>query len=327
MSKLVTIYGGSGFVGRYIARRMAKQGWRVRVAVRRPNEAMFVKPYGAVGQVEPVLCNIRDDASVAAAMVGADAVVNCVGILAETGKNGFDAVQAEGAGRIARLASEAGVARLVHVSAIGADAQAASDYARTKAEGEAAVLAAFPEAVILRPSIIFGTEDNFFNRFAGMTRMGPILPVVGASTQFQPVYVDDVARAAVAAALGEAGAGTYELGGPQTYTFRALMQTMLAEIRRRRLVLNMPFWLARIMAFGFDMMQTLSFGLITNGMLTRDQVKNLRHDNVVAPEARGFDDLDIQPVALESILPDYLWRFRPSGQYDAIKESARDLRT
>ena len=184
MSKLVTIYGGSGFVGRYIARRMAQQGWRVRVATRDPNEALFVKPYGAVGQVEPVFCNIRDDASVAAVMDGADAVVNCVGILAESGRNTFQSIQAEGAARVARLAAENGVARLVQISAIGADADADSEYAQTKAAGEAAVLAVFPSAIILRPSIIFGSEDEFFNRFAGMTRFGPILPVVGADTKF-----------------------------------------------------------------------------------------------------------------------------------------------
>ncbi|MCU0816596.1 MAG: complex I NDUFA9 subunit family protein, partial [Cypionkella sp.] len=187
MSKLVTIYGGSGFVGRYIARRLAADGWRIRVAVRRPNDAIFVRPYGVPGQVEPVLCNIRDDASVRAAMLGADAVVNCVGILNAVGKNRFDAVQAEGAGRVARIAAELGVQRLVQLSAIGADAGSDSDYARTKAKGEAAVLAAFPQAVILRPSVIFGTEDQFFNRFAAMTRFGPILPVVGANTKFQPV--------------------------------------------------------------------------------------------------------------------------------------------
>lgn len=327
MSKLVTIYGGSGFVGRYIARRMAKAGWRVRVAVRRPNEAIFVKPYGVVGQVEPVLCNIRDDASVRAVMSGADAVVNCVGILAEVGKNQFDAVQAEGAERVARLAAEEQVARLVHVSAIGADAEAESDYARTKAEGEAGVLAHMPGAVILRPSIIFGPEDQFFNRFASMSRLGPVLPVVGAETRFQPVYVDDVAKAAELALTGDVAPGIYELGGPEVASFRELMQQMLGVIHRRRLVLNVPFFAARIMAFGFDMLQAVTFGLITNGMITRDQVRNLANDNVVGDGAKGFAELGITPVTMASVLPDYLWRFRPSGQYDAIKESAKNLRT
>ncbi|MDW3181479.1 complex I NDUFA9 subunit family protein [Roseobacter sp.] len=327
MSKLVTIYGGSGFVGRYIARRMAKAGWRVRVAVRRPNEAIFVKPYGVVGQVEPVLCNIRDDASVQAVMAGADAVVNCVGILAESGKNQFDTVQAEGAERVARLAAAQGVARLVHVSAIGADADSDSDYARSKAEGEAGVLEHMPEAVILRPSIVFGAEDQFFNRFASMSRFGPVLPVVGAETKFQPVYVDDVAKAAELALTGHAPAGIYELGGPDVASFRALMQQMLEVIHRRRLVLNIPFFAARIMAFGFDMLQAVTLGLFTNSMITRDQVRNLANDNVVGEDVKTFADLGISPIAMTSVLPDYLWRFRPSGQYDAIKESAKNLRT
>lgn len=326
MAKLVTIYGGSGFVGRYIARRMAKAGWRVRVAVRRPNEAMFVRPYGVVGQVEPVLCNIRDDASVNAAMLGADAVVNCVGILVEAGKNKFDSVQAEGAERIARLAAENGVARMIHVSAIGADMNADSDYASSKGDGEAGVLRHMPDAVILRPSIVFGPEDDFFNRFASMARMSPILPVVGGDTMFQPVYVDDVAHAAEMAVTGKAVAGVYELGGPEKLSFRGLMQRMLAVIHRRRLILNMPRWIARLMAFGFDMLQAVTFGLISNGVLTRDQVKNLSKDNVVAEDAKGFADLGIKPVSMASILPDYLWRFRPSGQYDAIKDSAQNLR-
>lgn len=326
MSKLVTIYGGSGFVGRYIARRMARAGWRVRVAVRRPNEALFVKPYGVVGQVEPVLCNIRDDASVEAAMMGADAVVNCVGILAEAGKNKFDPVQAEGATRVARIAAAHGIERMVHISAIGADMEAQSEYSSTKGEGEAGVLAHMPDAVILRPSIVFGPEDDFFNRFAGMTRLSPVLPVVSGGTKFQPVYVDDVAHAAELAVLGTAEGGIYELGGPETESFRGLMQRMLAVVHRRRLILNLPTWVARIMAWGFDMLQAVTFGLVSNSMITRDQLKNLVIDNVVSEGAKGFADLGIEPVTLESVLPDYLWRFRPSGQYDAIKESAQNLR-
>lgn len=325
MSKLVTIYGGSGFVGRYIARRMAKEGWRVRVAVRNPNDALFVKPYGVVGQVEPVFCNIRDDSSVGAVMQGADAVVNCVGILDEGGKQTFETVQHEGAERIARLAAEQGVGRLVQISAIGADADSESEYARTKAAGEAGVLAHFPGAVILRPSIIFGPEDEFFNRFAGMSRFGPVLPVVGADTKFQPVYVDDVAHAAVMGVTGKAEAGIYELGGPDVSTFREWMEEMLAIIRRRRLILNMPFWIANIMAFVMKMGNILTLGLAPK-LITADQVENLKIDNVVAEGARGFADLGITPTATEAVLPEYLWRFRPSGQYDAIKESARNLR-
>ncbi|MGP1355790.1 complex I NDUFA9 subunit family protein [Roseicyclus sp.] len=326
MAKLVTIFGGSGFIGRYIARRMAKEGWRVRVAVRRPNEAIFVRPYGVVGQVEPILANVRDDDSVRAALHGADAVVNCVGILAEHGKNRFDTVQNEGAARIARLAAEEGVATLVQVSAIGADEGSDSRYAATKGLGEAAVLEHFPRAVILRPSIVFGPEDEFFNRFARMTRFGPVLPVVGADTRFQPVYVDDVARAAVKGVLGEAQPGVYELGGPEVRTFRELMQMMLRIIRRRRLIVNMPFWVAGIMGTVFDGLQAVTLGLFRNGLLTRDQVRNLRRDNVVGEGRRGLEDLGIAPVAMELVLEDYLWPYRPSGQYAAIKESADRLK-
>ena len=286
-----------------------------------------MKPYGVVGQVEPVFCNIRDDASVRSVMIGADAVVNCVGILSEVGKNRFDAVQAEGPERIARIAAAEGVRRMVHVSAIGADEASDSDYARTKAIGEAGVLRHMPEAVILRPSIIFGPEDQFFNRFAGMTRMGPILPVVGADTLFQPVYVDDVAKAAELALTRQVSGGVYALGGPEVLSFRDLMSRMLEVINRRRLVVSIPFFAARIMAFGFDMLQTLSAGLIKNGMITRDQVKNLRRDNVVGEAEKTFADLGIEPVALSAVLPEYLWRFRPSGQYDAIKKSAKNLKT
>lgn len=324
MSKLVTIYGGSGFVGRYIVRRLAKDGWRVRVAVRSPNEAMFVKPYGAVGQVEPVFCNIRDDASVESVMKGADAVVNCVGVLDEIGKNTFAAVQAEGAERIAQIAATNDVQTMVQISAIGADANSESEYGHTKAAGEAGVLKHMPNAMILRPSIIFGHEDGFFNRFAGMSRFGPVLPVVGAETKFQPVYVDDVAAAAVMGVKGEAH-GVFELGGPDVHSFRELMQQMLQIIRRRRLILNIPFWAARVMAFGFKVGRVLSLGLV-RGPLTADQVKNLAVDNVVADGAQGFATLGMTPTAMEAILPDYLWRFRPSGQYDAIKESAKNLK-
>lgn len=326
MSKLVTIYGGSGFVGRYIANRMARAGWRVRVAVRRPNEALFVRTYGVVGQVVPVLCNIRNEASVAQAMEGADAVVNCVGTFDKGGKNNFGAVQDEGAERVARLAAAAGVASLVHISAIGADPDADTLYAASKGRGEAEVLRHFPGAVILRPSVMFGQEDNFFNRFAGMTRLSPVLPVVGADTLFQPVYVDDVAAAAVKAATGAAKPGIYELGGPDVKSFRALMKDMLTVIDRSRLILNLPFGLARFMAWWFDLWQKLSGGLIT-APLTVDQVKNLAHDNVVSEGAQGFAALGIDPNAMATVLPSYLWRFRSSGQYAEIKASAKNLRT
>jgi NADH dehydrogenase len=326
MSKLVTIYGGSGFVGRYIARRMAKAGWRVRVAVRRPNEALFVKPYGTVGQVAPILCNIRDDASVAEAMTGADAVVNCVGTFDKGGKNNFDAVQNLGAERVARLAAEKGIAQLVHLSAIGADTDGASLYAQSKGKGEEAILKHFPDAVILRPSVMFGPEDNFFNRFAAMSRMGPILPIVGGQTKFQPVFVDDVAAVAEMAAKGEAAPGIYELGGPEVQTFRELMVDMLTVIQRRKIILNMPFWLAGVMGSIFDAGSAMTGGLVP-APLTRDQVTQLKQDNVVADGAKTFADLGITPTAMEVVIPQYLWRYRTTGQYADITQSARNLRT
>lgn len=325
MSKLVTIYGGSGFVGRYIARRMASAGWRVRVAVRRPNEAMHVKPYGVPGQVEPVFCNIRDDASVRAVMLGADAVVNCVGTFDRGGRNNFHAVQDEGATRIARIAAEQGVAQLVHLSAIGASANSESMYARTKAAGEAGIAAHFPQAVILRPSVVFGAEDQFFNRFAGMARLSPVIPLVGGDTRFQPVHADDVAHAAAKGVMGEAEPGIYELGGPEVATFRELMKTMLGVIRRRRLIVGIPFGIASVMAAVMEFVETVSLGLVPP-QITRDQVRSLKADNVVSVGARTFADLGIEPVAPEVVLPGYLWRFRPAGQYETIHESARNLK-
>jgi len=326
MSKLVTIFGGSGFVGRYIARRMAKEGWRVRVAVRRPNEALFVRQYGVVGQVEPVFANVRDDDSVRAAIHGAEAVVNCVGILTESGKNRFDKVQADGADRIARISAEQGIARFVHLSAIGADSSSASRYAESKAKGEEAVLSAIPSAVILRPSIVFGAEDQFFNRFAAMSRISFMLPVVGGKTRFQPVYVDDVAKAAVMALLNETKPGIYELGGPDAESFRELMQRMLRIIRRRKLIVNVPSPIAMLMAGALDLAQAMTLGLFHNSLLTRDQVRNLRRDNVVTPGRMGFAELGIEPVAMDPVLEDYLWPYRPGGQYSDIKESAKHLR-
>ena len=312
---LVTVIGGSGFVGRYIVQAMAREGWRVRVGCRRPHEAHFVRPYGVVGQVEPIQCNIRDDASIARIVAGAQVVINCVGVLFESGKNSFAATQAEGAGRVARLAAEAGVTRIVQISAIGADPESPSEYARSKAAGEAAVLEAMPNATILRPSIIFGTEDQFFNRFAKMARLMPVLPIVGGATRFQPVWVQDVAEAAMRAATGAAQPGVYELGGPNIYTFRALIDMMLRAIRRRRLVVDMPFWMARL--------QGRVLGLLPDPPLTRDQVLLLERDNVVAEGARGFAELGIEPEAPEGIIDSYLYAYRPYGQYSSLTENRR----
>lgn len=326
MSGLVTIFGGAGFVGRYIARRMAKEGWRVRVAGRRPNESLHVKPYGTPGQVEPVFCNIRDDASVRAVMQGADAVVNCVGILDESGRQSFDAVQSEGAGRIARIAAEEGIARLVHLSAIGASAESASKYQQSKAAGEANVLAHFNDAVILRPSVIFGPEDGFFNKIAGLSRFTPVMPVFAGSTKFQPVYVDDVAKAAVAGATGAAAPGVYELGGAEVITFREAMEKALEVSYRKRILIGLPMFIAHIKAGALSLIETISLGAIPNFLMTRDQLRSLADDNVVSEGAKTLADLGIDPVRMDSVLSEYLWRYRPSGQYDDIRDSAANLR-
>lgn len=323
--KLVTIFGGSGFLGRYIARRMAKQGWRVRVAVRRPNEAIFVKPYGAVGQVEPILANIRDDASVAAAMAGADAVVNCVGTIDKAGRNNFNAVHAEGAKRIARLAKANKVSRLIHISAIGADVDSDGLYAQSKGAGEAFVKKHFPRAVILRPSVMFGSDDKFFNRFAQLAKISPIMPLVGADTKFQPVFVDDVAQAAVVAVLGNAKAGVYELGGPDVETMEGLISRILPIIRRRRLKVKVPFFVAALKGKALDISSSLTLGLFKNKILTADQVKQLRVDNVVAPRAKTFATLDIEPKSMDAFLETYLYAHRPYGQYTELTESGKNL--
>jgi len=313
---ILTIIGGSGFVGRYIAQRMAQRGWRVRVAVRHPNDAHFVRLYGAVGQVEPVQCNLREDESVRRAIRGAHAVANCVGVLWENGKNTFEATHVEGAARAARIAAGEGVARHLHVSAIGADPESASAYARTKAAGEAAVLEAFPDAFILRPSVIFGAEDGFFNQFAAIARLSPIVPMVGGQTRFQPVWVGDVAAAAAAALADEVQPGVYELGGPRAIRFRECLELMLRIIRRRRLLADIPFPVAHVQ--GWFMEKSAWIGL--QPLLTRDQVALLRRDNVVSDGASGFAELGIEPTSMEAILETYLYSYRPYGQYASLAE-------
>jgi len=321
MSNLVTVYGGSGFIGRYIVQKLARSGYRVRVATRRPNEAIFLKTYGMVGQVEPILCNIRNESSIRNAMLGADAVVNCVGILESVGKNKFVEVQHKGADFVSRIASQLGVKKLVHISAIGADIDSKSKYASSKGLGESSIMKNFPDAVILRPSIVFGFEDKFFNRFASMARLSPILPIVGGNTKFQPVYVDDVARAAFLGIDNNVQAGIYELGGPEVASFNELMRRMLKIILRRRLIVNLPFWIASLMGTGFDLGKAISLGII-RGPITLDQVLNLKNDNVVSREEKTFKDLGIEPKALEIILSEYLWKYRPAGEFsDSEKQN------
>jgi NADH dehydrogenase len=321
--RVVTVFGGSGFVGRYVVRALARDGWRVRVACRRPDLAFHLQPQGRVGQVMAVQANLRNPESVAAALQGASAVVNLVGILAEGGKQKFATVQAEGAKIVAEAAKAAGIETFAHVSAIGADAGSASAYARSKAAGEAAVLAAIPGAVILRPSVIFGIEDDFFNRFATMARYFPAIPIVGAQTRFQPVYVADVAEAVAAAVAGRAQAGAvYELGGPEAKSFGALVDYVLKVTERDRPVLKLSFGTGKLVAAVTSVLTSLSLGLYPTLLrMTGDQVELLKHDNVVSDAAvkdgRTLQGLGIAPQSIEAIAPTYLYRYRKTGQYQA----------
>lgn len=309
---LVTIFGGSGFLGRHVVRALARRGYRIRVAVRRPELAGHLQPLGNVGQIHAVQANVRHTGSVEAAARGAQVLINLVGILFERGRQRFDTVQALGAEAVARAAVQFG-ARVVHVSALGADENSTARYARSKAAGEKAVLAAVPSAVVMRPSIIFGPEDDFFNRFAALARVLPALPLIGGGhTRFQPVFVGDVAAAIADTVDGKAKAGTiYELGGPEVRTFRELMEYVLATIERRRLLVPIPFSLARLQA------QLLQF--LPKPPLTPDQVEMLRRDNVVSAEAeregRTLRAFGIEPTAMEAVVPEYLWRFRKTGQF------------
>jgi len=312
MDTLVTVFGGSGFLGRHVVRALAKERYRIRVAVRRPDLAGHLQPLGLVGQIEAVQANLRHRASVLAAVRGSDVVVNLVGILFETGRQRFDTVHAMGAEAVA-LAAAADNARMIHVSAIGADENSTAAYARSKALGEKLVLAATPQASILRPSIVFGPNDAFFNRFAAMARLSPVLPLIGGGrTRFQPVFAGDVAAAIAKAVAGETRPGAiYELGGPEIFTFRELMEFVLATIGRRRLLLPLPFGIARLQAAVLE--------LLPKPPLTRDQVELLRTDNVVSDAARNdgrtLAGLGIEPRSVAAIVPAYLWRFRKAGQF------------
>lgn len=321
--RLVTVFGGSGFIGRHVVRALARDGWRVRVACRRPDLAFHLQPLGDVGQIFPVQVNLRYPQSVGAALRGAEAAVNLVGILAEGGKQKFAALHVEGAKAVAAASAAAGVERLVHISAIGADAASSSVYARTKAQGEAAVREAFASATILRPSVVFGPEDDFFNRFAAMARFLPVVPIVGEKTRFQPVYVGDVAQAAALAVDGRAEAGaTYELGGPEVKTFREIVEYVLEVTERDRSILPLSFETGRLVASVTQMLSKLSLGLFPRLLtMTKDQVELLRHDNVVSEAAKSaaltLEGLGVAPKAIESIVPGYLYRYRKTGQYQA----------
>jgi NADH dehydrogenase len=313
---VVTVFGGSGFLGRHAVRALAREGWRVRAAVRRPDLAGHLQPMGAVGQIQPVQANLRYPDSVRRAVEGADAVVNLVGILAKTGAQTFDAVHVAGARAVASAARAAGAEIMVHVSALGADRRAKSNYARTKAAGEAAVLQEVSGAVILRPSLVFGPEDKFFNKFAGLARFLPALPLIGGGhTRFQPVHVGDVADALLRLVADSATAGkTYELGGPRVYSFRALLELMLHEIGRRRLLVSVPFGLASLQAFFLELPSNL-IPALPAPPLTQDQVQMLRRDSVVSAGALTLGNLGIEPATLELVVPGYLARYRPGGRF------------
>ena len=304
----VTVFGGSGFIGRYVVERLADQGAVITVAVRDPENAKFLRPLGQVGQVVPVAANIRDTAAIARAVEGADAVVNLVGILFRQGRQTFESIHASAPGAIARVAADAGVARLVHVSAIGARPDAWSQYHRSKGAGEAALREHFPGATILRPSVIFGPEDGFFNLFGKLARVLPVLPLYGGGkTRFQPVYVGDVASAVVSALADASAVGeTYELGGPAVYTFAELMKIVLEQTRRRRLLIPVPFAVGQI--------QAAFLGMLPKPPMTRDQLLSLKTDHVVSDEALTLADLGVQPTTLAAILPTYLRRHRRGGR-------------
>lgn len=311
---LITIYGGSGFIGRHVVRALAKTGARMRIAVRRPELAGFLQPLGGVGQIIPVQANVRFPDSLLAPAKGADAVINLVGILAPSGKQTFKAVQDEGARHVAEAARAAGAKVLVHGSAIGADPDSPSVYARTKAAGEAAVKEVFPDAVITRPSVVFGPGDGFFNRFAALARLSPALPLIGGGkTKFQPVFAGDVAKAVMASLTGKAQTGAvYELGGPEILTMKEVMERVLAYTMRKRWLVPLPFPLAKL--------QGAILQLLPNPPLTLDQVRLLERDNVVSEAAkrdnRTLEGLGItEPVAAEAVVPDYLKQYRPKGQF------------
>lgn len=310
--RLVTVFGGSGFVGRHIVRALAKRGYLVRVACRRPDLAGHLQPLGNVGQIQPIQANLRYRWSIERALDGADYAINCVGILHEGGRQRFSSVQAFGAQAIAEVCRANGIS-MTQISAIGADAQSESEYARTKAAGVAAVLDAVPDAVILRPSIIFGPEDSFFNRFAEMARFSPVLPLIGrGTTKFQPVYVGDVAEAIARATVApEAEGKTFELGGPSVWTFEDILKFILRETNRDRFLVPVPFFAARIL--GSLAQIPAAIGL--KPALTKDQVLLLEGDNVVSPGAEGLAALGVEPTGLEAIAPGYLFRYRVGGQY------------
>ena len=301
-NQIITVIGGTGFLGRYVVKRLAKAGYTIRVICRRPDSALHLKTAGDVGQIVLVSGNLAKPESLRGKLDNSYAVINLVGVLFESGKQTFTNLHAQGAEKIALMAKEAGAERFIHISALGIDKNTDSAYARSKAIGERAVQSAFPEATILRPSVIFGPEDNFFNQFAAMASLSPVLPLIGGGkTKFQPVYVDNVAKAVVLCLTQDVQGEIFELGGPRAYSFREILEYIMSVTGKKRMLVNVPFGVASVMGMGSEM--------LPRPMITRDQVRLLKHDNVVSPNAKTFKQLGISPAAVEVIVPEYLARY------------------
>ena len=324
-SPIATIFGGSGFVGRYVVRRLVRRGWRVRVAVRNPNEALFLKTYGEVGQVEVFKCSIFDAHSLSLCIPGSKLVINAVaGLLNETSKKMFEKYYIDGPELIAKQCSKFKVEKLIHISSVGVDSQSGNMYSSSKAKGEIRITEQFSNVAILRSSLIFGHEDKFFNRYASLAGYSLIIPLIGKNTKFQPVYVDDIAQAVEKIALNKNLKGIFELGGPEILTFKELIKKMLTVIRRKRLILSIPFQIANLMATGFEIINKVTLGL-SPLPFTKDNVEQLKLDNVINNTEYSFTDLNIKPQNIDTVIPLYLYSYRPHGQYNEVTKSADEF--
>ena len=325
-SPVATVFGGSGFIGRYIVRRLVARGWRVRVAIRHPNQALFLKTYGEVGQVELISCSIFERKSVASCIIGSNAVINTVaGLLNETSRKKLLDYYLNGPEIIARECSKIKIKNFIHISSLGAETDSDSMYFRYKRKGEEKVLEIFPKAIIFRPSLVFGNEDNFFNRYASIASYSAVIPLIGEHTRFQPVFVDDLAKAVEKTLIDKKVKGIFEIGGPEILTHKQNIQKMLDVVRRKRIIVSVPFKLATIMATAFGYIKTISFGIF-KPPFTIDNVKQLKVDNIVGKKAKSLKDLQIAPKTIDSIIPTYLYPFRPYGQYNEITEISKKTR-
>lgn len=324
-SPIATIFGGSGFVGRYVVRRLVRRGWRVRVAVRNPNEALFLKTYGEVGQVEVFKCSIFDSQALASCIAGSKLVINAVaGLLNETSKKMFEKYYIDGPELIAKECSKFKIEKLIHISSVGVDSHLGSMYSSSKAKGEMRITEQFSNVAIVRASLIFGHEDKFFNRYASLAVYSLAIPLIGEHTKFQPVYVDDVAQAVEKIAFEKNLKGIFELGGPEIFTFKELIKKMLIVIRRKRLIFSIPFQIANIMASGFEIVNKITLGL-SPLPFTKDNIEQLKLDNVISNREYSFKDLNIKPQNIDTVIPLYLYSYRPHGQYNEVTKSANEI--